>query len=79
MVEPFCRIEWHGEGRQQIRVFDGAELSADTARDVCVALAEACHDVRTIVVLQTTSKLSLRASGFVRNGWKMVMPTPWTK
>ena len=54
MVEPFCRIEWHGEGRQQIRVFDGAELSADKAQGVCVSLAEACQGVRSIVDLQTT-------------------------
>jgi len=54
MVEPFCRIEWHGQGRQQIRIFDGAELSPDSARDVCIALAEACQDVRTISDLQAT-------------------------
>lgn len=68
MVEPFCRIEWHGEGRQQIRVFDGAELSGDRARDVCVALAEACQDVRTIVDLQTTVETVASRFG-LRSQW----------
>ena len=68
MVEPFCRIEWHGEGRQQLRVFDGAELSADTARDVCVALAEACQDVRTIIALQATVETVAARFG-LRSQW----------
>lgn len=68
MVEPFCSIGWHGEGRQLIRVFDGAEMSADRAREVCVALAEACQDVRTVVDLQTTIQATVSAFG-LRSQW----------
>ena len=65
MVELFCRIEWHGEGRQQIRVFDGAELSADLARHICIALAEPCQDFRTVVGLQKTVETIVSAFGLL--------------
>ena len=68
MVDPFCKIEWHGEGRQQIRVFDGAELSTDRAQDVCVALAEGCHDVSTIAQLRTTVQTIASRFG-LRSEW----------
>ena len=52
MAEPFCTIEWHGDGRQQIRLFDGAELGGKTARAVCQAIADEAGAVTTVLALQ---------------------------
>lgn len=43
-------------------------MSADRAREVCVALAEACQDVRTVVDLQTTIQATVSAFG-LRSQW----------
>ena len=52
MAEPFCTIEWHGEGRQQIRLFDGADLTADTEESICREVAQAAFNANSIAALK---------------------------
>ena len=47
-VEPFCRIEWHGDGRQQIRLSDGAGLSEDEAHSICREIALESADTLSV-------------------------------
>ena len=47
-VEPFCRIEWHGDGRQQIRLFDGAGLSEGEAHSLCREIAMGSADTLSV-------------------------------
>lgn len=52
MAEPFCTIEWHGEGRQQIRLFDGANLTTDAGEAVCREVAEVALGVDSVAGLK---------------------------
>lgn len=51
--EPFCTIEWRGEGRQQARFFDGADLTREQQEDICWRqLGGAIHEAETVAALK---------------------------
>lgn len=53
MAEPFCKIEWRGEGRQQARFFDGANLTREQQEDLCWRqLPDGLDEAKTVAALK---------------------------